>query len=345
MNTLDAHSESTSSCLISDPLTRPRPRLREPLPFPRLHHPAWSKAMHNSSRFQTPATHPHTPPPHAPRPRWPYAHRFHVDDPEDYPSAPVTPSPTDPANMPEPSPILEHPEPTASPSPIDHSAPHDTPSAPPAHGRDDSLPPLPSEAEASSSAVPTTVRLPDPAAATPRHTRNPPLVIAPSPAQARSIMSAETPAFSVRAPVSRVASASHQRQGGSSSDESPVSDHVLLQRPTTAQARPRSGHRTTSSVTYAAQGSEAITHPVRTMSYNSGTGRSRRNDRPERPRSAGLTGVGPDPYGRSTLDYIIPPGPTDNEGDKRDSKMGLSMMSVRIESRYYKRMRDSWATV
>ena len=288
--------------------------------------------MHNSSRFQTHAAHPHTPPPHAPRPRWPFAHRLHEGQLEDYPSAPVTPTPTDPANMPEHSPILEHPERTASPAPITQSVPQDNPSAPSARERNDSLPPLPAEVEAS--AVPSAVRLPDPAAAaTPRHLRIPPPIIAPTPALARSAMSAETPPpESARVAVTPVAGASHQHQGGSSSDESPVSDHVLLHRPGTVQARPRTGHRASSSVTHGGQGTEAITHPVRTLSYNSAAGRSRRTtERPERPRSAGVTGVGPDPYGRA-LDYVIPTGPMESAGEKRDSKMGLSMLSVSVES-------------
>ena len=235
--------------------------------------------------------------------------------------------------MPEPSPILEHPEYTAPPSPVAQPAQQDNAPVQSARERNDSLPPLPAEAEAS--AVPTAVRLPDPAApATSRHLRIPPPIVAPTPAFARTVMSADTtPPVSARAAVTPVAGASHQHQGGSSSDESPVSDHVPLHRPATAQAHLRSGHhRASGSVTHASQGSEAIMHPVRTLSYNSAAGRSRRSDRPDRPRSAGVTGVGPDPYGRA-LDYVVPTAPMENGGEKRDSKMGLSMTSVCVQSR------------
>lgn len=284
--------------------------------------------MPSSSPFQTPAAYPHSPPPHAPRPQWPYAHRFHEDNPEDYPSASVTPSPaTDPADMPEPSPILEHPELTDSPPHIAQPALHDTLSAHPA--RDAALPPLPANAEAS--LVPAAVRLPDPTVAIPRHTNTPPPIVAPTPALARANMSRSQ---SLREPT-----LSHQRHAGSSSDESPVSDHA---RPGTAQARPRNAHRASSSVNYVALGPD--THHARALSYNSGRPQSRRNDRPQ---STGLTGVGPDPYGRagSALDYVVPPGPAENPGDnKRDSKMGLSMTSVRTP-KYRTRTRDSWASV
>ncbi|KZT65683.1 hypothetical protein DAEQUDRAFT_768630 [Daedalea quercina L-15889] len=309
--------------------------------------------MHNPRQPRTHA-HPHAPlhpppqpqpqpHPHQPLPQWAYTHThddYHAYEPHDYPCAPVTPSdPAGPAaTMPEPSPILEHPEHTSSPAPLDpapsqNSAPAPLPTL--RVQRADTLPPLP--AEATISAVPTAVRLPESGPGTPSSAAPPP-ILAPTPAVPRPAMpamSASAPTTSAT-PVPPAAGPSQPRQATSSSDESPTEEHILLQRPP-GQTPPRLNHRrAVSNVAHAAIASDPIAYPARTLSYHSAAGRHRsiRQDRPERPASAGVpTGMGPDPYPglsrRSTLDYVVPPADRERDVRDRDSKMGMSFMSAR----------------